>query len=161
MKKEINQFCDELITKYQNETIEREIDLIENIRNEIPDIFFIPFLQYFQEYLFSKKLVINSKYFLKILISNYEKIEDKDYIRYGSGDIKIDDEKFLIKGLILEIIIKNDLRNTLNYITYKSKAYVIPEMQSNLLDVVNKNELIVKVYEDFEQIKGNIITSIK
>lgn len=161
LETQINEFCDYLINQYSDVSIDKEVELIQRIRDEFPEIFVFPFLQYFSEYLLKKELIINSKYILKILINNYENIADKDYVTYQKGDLQISKDKYLILGLILHIIIKNNLTKSFDFIKKKSIDAKIPELQLNLFEVIDKDDLINLVYNDFEYRSEKLITKIQ
>ena len=161
METHINKFCDYLIDQYTDAPIDKEAELIQKIRDEFPEIFFFPFLQHFLEYLLNKELIINSKYILKILINNHENINKKDYVTYQKGDIQISNDKYLIIGLILQVILKNNLTKSFNFIKQQSIDAKIPELQLNLFETIDKNRLIDLIYEDFELRSQNLLIKIK
>lgn len=165
----------ELSKKFFDASCELESDLIKEIRTYAGDLFFIPFLENFYLYLNEQNKTINSKYFLKILLTSEKVLFHRDILgEVGSSYthnkkqlffLKENEDIFIIKGIIVSIIDDLELNDVKEFIKTKTLAKYPtggPDDLIYIFDFVPISKVIDMIYKEFEEknIKDKLLKEV-
>ena len=115
-----------IISEYKYKNIESETVLVQQLRKFAKGKYFVPFLEQFFEEINETGITINSKYILKLLVKEEDKIYHRDIAgisgtsySYKTNEIIMLNEKydlFIEKGIILKNLEKIRCNITIEYI---------------------------------------------
>jgi len=150
------QFSKEMQEKYKDSALDAEESLVADIREFSKGSFLFPFLETF---LNQVEVKIHSRYILKILLGDWEKLQNKDVICFDTGDLEeedvlpINNDFVIVKGTILRQLLRQNLTKTLQYIT--SEVGKIPPSKIGgeevfLFSEIDPQKVSALVYEEYE-----------